>query len=54
VQVQQAAAILAALTPPLRARLVRRLKALFPHDSLHGRAVRRGARLATRLFKRSA
>ena len=54
VQVQQAAAVLAALTPSLRARLARRLKALFPHDSLHGRAVRRGVRLATRLFKRSA
>jgi chromosome segregation ATPase len=54
VQVQQAAAILAALTPSLRARLARRLRALFPQDSLHGRAVRRGMRLATRLLKRSA
>jgi SAM-dependent methyltransferase len=53
-QVQQAAAILAALGPSLRARVARRLKALFPVESLHGRAVRRGVRLASRVFKRSA
>jgi hypothetical protein len=34
--------------------LARRLKALFPQDTPHGRAVRRGVRLATGLFKRSA
>lgn len=43
------------LGPPDAAQVpVRRLKALFPQDSLPGRTVRRGMHLATRWFKRSA